>query len=72
MDHGSVERHLAVAEHHVRLAEGRVQQQRSLLAKLELHGHRTEDARLLLGNLEDLLATHLKNRDGLRAQLPGD
>jgi hypothetical protein len=63
------ERHLAEAERQIADSERLIARQRKLVAELERDGHDTAIARNLLTLFEELLATHVSERDRLQSQL---
>jgi hypothetical protein len=68
MDHHLTEGHLAQAERHVAEGEQHIARQRKLIAELERDGHDTTTAIELLRTFEESQATHVENRDRIRAE----
>jgi hypothetical protein len=71
MEHPALFEHLALAETHVAEGERILARQRRLLAELERDGHDTRTARTLLQSFEQTQASHVAERDRLRAELSG-
>lgn len=65
MDRETLERHLALAEHHVDQGGGHLEKQRMILADLERDGHDPEQGRRLLTALEKTQQLHIADRDRL-------
>jgi len=61
--------HLELAERHVAQGQRHVEEQRARVAELELHGHDTTEALLLLGQFEEMLDLHRNDRDRLLQEL---
>ena len=61
--------HLEKAERHVRDGELRVERQRTLLAKLRVGGHPTDEAEILLARFQDILRELNFHRNRLRQEL---
>ena len=57
--------HLALAKQHVALGEKHITRQREIIADLELGGHDTTEAELLLRQFEELQVQHTSHRDRL-------
>lgn len=64
-----LEQHLATAERHVAQGEEHIAQQWQIIADLASGGHDLEVARDLLAHFEATLASHVADRDRLRAQM---
>ena len=64
-----IQRHLRQARDHVASGEKLVEKQRAIVAKLAADGHRTDTARRLLGQLEEVQAMHIADRDRLIDEL---
>ena len=63
--------HLALAEEHVAKGERIVARQKDLVAELENDGHDTKEARSVLCQFEQVLQSHIADRDRLRDELAG-
>jgi hypothetical protein len=63
------EEHLALAEAHIAQGEQTVARQRRIVEDLERDGHDARTARELLIQFEEVLRTHLADRDRLRHEL---
>lgn len=66
-----LERHLAQAEGHVALGERHIARQTEIVTELERDGHEAvaQQARALLKTFLITQATHVQDRDRLRAEL---
>ena len=69
MDKAMILDHLALAEQHVRQGRRHIAQQKRIILDLMNGGHDTSMARSLLVNFEDLLRTHVADRDRLKREL---
>jgi hypothetical protein len=69
VDRAMIERHLAQAERHIAEGERRIERQREIIAALERDGHDTIQARAPMVNFEEVLRTHIADRDLIRNQL---
>jgi hypothetical protein len=63
--------HLEMAERHVAEGEQHLARQRKLIAELERDGHDTALAIELLHEFERTQASHIEERDRIRAELSG-
>ena len=61
--------HLKQAERHVVEGEEHIARQRELIVRLERQGHDIESAVKLLSTFEQTQASHIADRDRLRAEL---
>jgi hypothetical protein len=62
------ETELEMSERHVREGEAHVQRQSEIIAELSKGGHPTQDSEALLNIFEQLLASHRKHLDIVRAK----
>lgn len=69
MDKQTLERHLELAERHVRTGERLLARQRAVLGELRRDGHDTLQADRLLVNLEQTQALHVADRDRVKREL---
>jgi hemerythrin len=69
MDRAMVERHLAQAERHVVEGSRHVVRQRQIVAELADDGDDLKLAQELLARFEELLVSHIADRDRIRAEL---
>ena len=69
LDRDSLEISLAHAERQVANVEQDVARQRMVVAGMELCGHDATRATHLLWQFEEVLATHIADRDRLRSEL---
>ena len=69
MDHNELIDHLAQAERHVKLGEEHIARQTELIARMELQGLDTGEAKRLLGVFKEMLAVHIAGRNRLREML---
>jgi len=68
-DRARLERYLAQAERHIAEGEDHVARQRDLVAELAKDGHDQRLAQELLNQFETTLASHIADRDRIRAEL---
>jgi hypothetical protein len=69
MDRAMIEEHLAQADRHVTEGERHLARQRELLAQMQPDDPTAAEARKLLDTFENLLASHIADRDRLKGEL---
>lgn len=69
MDRATLERHLVMAEGHVRSGAEHLAQQREIVAKLERDGRDTKIASDLLRTFEEMQDMHVADRDRIAAEI---
>jgi hypothetical protein len=69
MERSLLEKHLAIAERHVRLGASHLKRQRSVIATYDRLGRNTALSRELLAMFEHLQVEHVAHRDRLLREL---
>ena len=65
------EQHLIQSKQHIALGQRQIDSQRELIARLEIGGHDSFEARRLLAQFEEMQALHVASRDRLLIELTG-
>jgi hypothetical protein len=68
IDPAVARKHLELAEKHIAEGQLRVAAQLELVARLQRHGHETQEAKTLLHLLEQILALEVRTRDRLAGE----